>query len=438
MANTIPIDQLTNFGSSVTIEELDKPSAKSKPRKVILLGPGLPFQGAEWGFENQILTTWYPGNGTEATQQNLGPRELPSNWEGEWKRTLMGKSPCLYVDENGAQQVIVSPYLLRDILEDIARAGLRLRVTWNVSGNTVIGNPNDKNKRSDRYQIVREGRIKSCKTPITRHTDITWNIEYHWMSRGGRIDRIASVREDEDYKKISAALEAAVNVSVEKANSKVVSSKATIRKSANNFTLGQLESFVGGIASVTDYTRKLQVAIGDVTRFGNLVGTLKSIPSGVATTMVDFARNTSSVSNAFLDGLGREPAEVQTSKTGVSDILRSAKFYAEQHIAAEMVARRGYELDRAVRNALVAGASRGEISVRASSSTRAGDIIAVHITKSGDTPQKVSGLYYSNPDQGAVILRSNRMPLYTPYFRPGSILIIPALTNRASQSTSSV
>jgi len=43
--------------------------------------------------------------------------------------------------------------------------------------------------------------------------------------------------------------------------------------------------------------------------------------------------------------------------------------------------------------------------------------------------------YYRVADQGAVILRSNRLPLHTPTFDRGKILIIPALTNAASQGT---
>ena len=97
----IPLDQLFNYGSSLTIEELGPAGPDFQPRKIVLIGPALPFQGAEWGFENQIVTTWYPGNGQEATQQNLGPREMPSAWEGEWKRTLMGKSPSIFIDEGG-------------------------------------------------------------------------------------------------------------------------------------------------------------------------------------------------------------------------------------------------------------------------------------------------------------------------------------------------
>lgn len=440
MANEIPIDQLTNFGSSLTIEELGSAGPNYQPRRVILLGPALPFQGAEWGFENQVLTTWYPGNGTEATQQMLGPRELPSTWEGKWRRTLMGKLPSIYYDETGAERKIVSPGLLRDILEDIFRAGLRLRVTWNVSGNVVIGNPKDtRNRVDDRYQIVREGRVKAFKTPIERHTDIGWNMEFHWMSRGGRIDKIASVRGDEDLKKISAALEASVIATENETNSKIVSVDKRVRSSANNFTLGQLENVLGTpLLATKAYTRKMQVAVNDIKRVGNIATKLQSAPSAIASTIVDFGRNTSAVSNKYQDELGRQPAEVSTKKPTVSAMLRSTKYFAEQAFAAALNARRGYEIDRSMRRMLVAGANRGEISVRESSSTRAGDIISIYITKTGDTPQKISVAFYKNPDEGAAILRSNRMPLYTPFFRPGTILIIPTLTNKSAQNTNAV
>ncbi len=121
-------------GSSLTIEETASAGAGFQPRKITLLGPALPFMGAEWGFENNVQTTWYPGNAIEATQQNLGPREMPSNWEGEWKRTLMGRLPTRYVDESGQEHKIVSPHVLREVFEDVARAARQGRPQLRIQG----------------------------------------------------------------------------------------------------------------------------------------------------------------------------------------------------------------------------------------------------------------------------------------------------------------
>lgn len=435
----VPFDQQFSFGSSLTIEELGPSGPGNKPRKIVLIGPSLPHQGAEWGFENQITTTWYPGNGTEATQQNLGPREMPSAWEGEWKRTLMGKTPSKYSDETGQESIIISPHVLREVFEDIARAGVRLRVTWNVQGTSAIGNPRAKNAKLERFAIVREGRVKQFRTPITRHTDIKWNVEFHWMSRGGQTDRVASVRGDSDLATASNALQSSILATTSFGNAALVSSIPKLRLSATHFTLGQLENIVGApLRLVTSMTRKLQSIVSDFKRVGDIVNKIRSTPFAIANTIVDFARNTTAVANAFVDEMGRKPPEQLALKTKVSDVLRATNYFAKVSNAAVLNARQGYELDNKTRQILVSGGNRGALTVRQSASTRAGDIIAIHISKTGDTPQRVSSKYYSNPDQGSVILRSNRLPLYTPSFRPGQILIIPALTNAAAQRTSAV
>lgn len=440
----VPADQLAKYGSSLVIEEMGPSAADAQPRRLVLVGPSLPHQGADWGHTNTVVTTWYPGNGDDATQQVLGPRELPSNWEGEWKRTLMGKVPCIYTDENGETNRIASPMVLREVLEAISRGGVLLRVVWAVSGAMIIGSPRGsltttRSTQNQDVSIVRIGRIKQFRTPITRHTDVKWNIEFDWKGRGNQSERIANVRLDQDLAYASVGLEASVNASVDELNKRIVSSKKDIRKSASNLTLGQLESIANTPTRLaTAYTRKLQANVSNFKRIGNIAQTLRTQPLSVAKTMTDFANNTMAVSNVFLDQMGRRPAELNSTKTRVSSILRANVYLNNQASAAAVNAQRSAELQRVVRQQIVSGGNRGAISVSASSSTRAGDIIAVYIAKSGDTLQRVSMRFYGNPDQGAAILRSNRMPVYTPMLRPGQIVIIPALTNSPAQQTKSV
>src|SRR5208283_5301007 len=103
---------------------------------------------------------WYPGNGDEATQQVLGPQELPSRWNGEWNRTRLGRQPALYSDETGSQITMVDPTDLRDVIESITRAGRRLRVVWGVTSDT--GDP------SATGTLTREGRCTELKFKHTR------------------------------------------------------------------------------------------------------------------------------------------------------------------------------------------------------------------------------------------------------------------------------
>src|SRR3954466_4299054 len=136
----LPVDS-----SSLTIEELT-----GERRKLELRGPGLPLKGAGWEGSQNVKTTWYPGNGIEATQQVLGPKEEPSEWEGEWNRTRLGRTPCLFTDGAGTPTKVTAPSFLIDLMDDIRIRGTKLRVTWTVVDES--GTP--------RASKVREGRLE--------------------------------------------------------------------------------------------------------------------------------------------------------------------------------------------------------------------------------------------------------------------------------------
>src|SRR5437868_2429735 len=110
------------------------------------MGGGLPFWGAGWASSLQVSTSWYQGNDS-ATQQVLGPREMPSTWSGEWTRTILSRTPCK-VREDGVESDVVSAMVLREAVETIHRSGRRIRATWAVTGST----------RDQSGKIVREGR----------------------------------------------------------------------------------------------------------------------------------------------------------------------------------------------------------------------------------------------------------------------------------------
>lgn len=440
-------EQSLGQASSITIEELGPSGPGLQPRKVVLLGPSLPFQGAEWAFENNLVTTWYPGNGDDGSQQNMGPRELPSSWEGKWSRTLMGKAPSTYSDETGTVNRVISPHLLREVIESIGRAGVRLRVTWAVIGAERVGqqtagfttskNPDgtvrrdrvlNRSLRDTRFKIVREGRIKTFRTPFDRLSDVRWTIEFAWVGRGAAQSKVATVRENEDAAKATQAIVASVNATIAAATTKIFRAEPKIRKSATRFTLGQLENLAAAPTRLTTaLTRKLQQNVSDFKRIGDIAAKFESQPLSVTNAVMNFARNTTSVANRFADQMGRRPAEQQSLKTKVSAVLRTTNYFAGVSNAAALNASRGQDLGAAVRRTLVSGANRGAVSVRASSTTRAGEILAIHVAKTGDTPQTVSLRYYGNADQGVAILRANRMPYHQPTFAPGVILVIPSL-----------
>src|SRR5262245_32022572 len=136
------------MASSVTLTELRGGAVPG--REIELRGPSLPFQEAAWEGE-QRLKTVYPAGNPEATQHVLGPRELPSQWEGMWRLTQMIGAPAVFRNV-GSETLVTHPADLRDLVENFRVEGTLLRVTWS----------------SDDREVVRLGRIKRARFPHTR------------------------------------------------------------------------------------------------------------------------------------------------------------------------------------------------------------------------------------------------------------------------------
>lgn len=388
---------------------------------------------ADWTGEATVVTTWYPGNGTEASQQVMGPKEMPSQWSGEWNRTRMGRAPSYFFDETGTLRGIVDPHELWQLLDDFRITASRLRVTWSVRGRQLIGtnlSAQDVTDKEVDFSIVREGRIKNLKINPNRLTDIPWSMELHWMSRGGRQDKVASVRRDEDLALAATAVSRSIDALGFYTDTKIVSLNKNARLSAGRLTLGQLESMANApLKAVNTAMAKLRYNVNQFKRVGNLSRKLATTPFAVANSVLDFARNTNAITNQFIDSFGRTPVELLSTKQKVADLARSSTYFNRIAEGMRNTAKESSALDLRLRQAIVAGATRGQLTVKESATTRAGDLIAIHVCKTGDTPQRVSMKYFNNPDQGEPILRANRLPLHTPSFRGGLILIIPALVN---------
>lgn len=418
------------FGSVVAIEELTAAGAGWKPRVLYLRGPSLPLQGADWGTVNRIPTS-FPAGGVDGTQHMLGPTEMPSNWNGVWSRTQLGRVPAIYDDETGTRNRIINPMTLREVLEAIVREGQRLRVTWSATGNTLAGDPRRGGiVAGEDRKIVREGRAQSFKTPVNDHTFIKWEIVFQWVGRGAAQQRAVSVRQDTDLASTANAVDASVQAMEFAVLSKVVQIDAARRLSSTGFTLGQLEQLAGApLRLVNNALRSLRRAVAVFRQAGDVVRKLRAQPFAIANSVLALARNTRAVANQAADQLSRTPPEEMTTKSRVSDLLRAHRYFGNAQLAASGVARQGWILESRIRQVLVSGANRGALSVRDSSTTRAGDVLAVYVPKLGETPQSVSTKFYGSPDHGADVLRANRMPWYTPTFRPGVPIIVPALAN---------
>lgn len=409
--------------SSVLIEEV---KSSGKGRKVLLVGPSLPFQGATWGGRQALVTTWYPGNGTEATQHVMGPQLIPSAWEGIFRRTLMGKTPAVYTDENGAETKVNAPTFLRDVLEDIFTTGARLRVTWSQT------------RASDnrRFDLVREGRASDWDFPHDRVEDIAWKITFAWVSKGIEQQKAVALR-DSDIAANFFELDSFQNelvASVETA--RIKNTKKGILNSASKLTLGQLEALAKAPSDLLkSVTRTLQRNINQIRRAVDVADKFRNAPYQTVNDFLNFCKNNVAVANQYYDQWSRAPAEQQTTKQSIADVTRAMVYFGQSSDDMRKVARSSQTSANNLDSQLSVAGPRGDAkSTQSTQANRPGSILAVHIVKQGDSPLSISMRYYNNPDNALDILAANRLPINTIALKSGKILIIPVLGTNSQKS----
>lgn len=373
------------YSSVVTITEL-VPGGVT----ITLQGASLPFRGAEWGGELNMTTTWYPGNPDEATQQVLGPRELPTHWRGEWKRTLMGKSDSHAVVSGASPPNVVAPWILRDSLEALFRRGARLAVTWSTAGVSPTDVQDD---------IYREGRARSWKFQHDRAQDIKWEVEFNWLGRGRTQQRATSVRDD-TATSATNALASAIDA-------------------LTKLIVPPLDPFTSFLRSLQKGISQIQNAIATAQHFATL-------PFSIANQIVGTVRDMQAVCNQTLDMLGRQPAELLALRLSVHDLTNA---YAHQGQVGDAVVNAARQANRAgsvLVSRVFSAALRGQ-RLPSTNNVAVSDVLAVYITRQGDTPHTVSMRYYGTPDHDIDILKANDLPWSQPSFPPGQALIIPNL-----------
>lgn len=387
--------------------------------------------GAAWGGKNRVTTTWYNGNGDSASQQTLGPTEVPSKWNGDWRRTLLGASDQAVLTVNGIDTVIVDPSDLRDTLEDIFRTGLRLRVVWSVyklvgiNGTTTqeSGGPireTFSNVRLDK-KIVREGRATEWEFKHTRAEDIEWDVTFDWASRGGAtVAPLTSTRSD-TVATSTGALESAVSALK---NAQALSQLTP----ASHLTLGQLQAFANApTVLVKGLTRQITQIEHQVGQIVDIAKTLADQPTQIANLAANLATNTLAIANDNIKKIANIPVEYQTTGRKVSDALKAYKQNRQVTDLTEKIASSAQAFAVAVRRTRFN--SGGGVLPNSSTSDQ---IQRVYITRDGDTPQRISQNFYKTPDHGVDILKANRLPWHTATFTKGKILIIPVLSSVTS------
>lgn len=430
----VPLDQTASSGSTIVVEEVEASTPGGRPMKVVLQGSGLPkASGASWEAGSRLKTTWYPGNGIEASQQLLGPQEMPAQWTGSWARTMLSRSPCYFYDSSGAKTALIDPIAVHDALDQLRLGGAKLRATWAVRGFESPGQPSKFSSASLSpvdFQVIREGRMSKIGFTPDGDTDFAWSIGWEWTGRGGKQARVASVRGDEDLSKATSAVTSSINAMSDAIEGKV-KGFPKVGALPTSLTIGKLEAIANApLALVQKAEAKIRYNVGQFARAAALAKKIAATPQAIAQSAIDLARNTTAVANQAVDDLGKIPAELQCKDQRVSTVARSARYFASIQDRMDLAARAGSELEHRTRLLVVSGGLRGALSIKDSASTRAGDIIAVHVVKSGETPESVAMKFYASSDRADEILRANRLPGHTPTLRPGSIIVIPALGTR--------
>ncbi len=420
---------MASESSSITIETVG-----ASRRVVELKGPALPHAPAAWKGRFALATTWYQGM-PEATQQMLGPQEVPSEWEGSWHRTLMGKHPSGYTDENGLDFQITTPFFMMTVLEDIFRTGALLKVTWTTqpsrSGSKILGVRSTEAGKS--YSIVRFGRASTWEFPVDRVDDIGWKITFDWKGRGGSEVKVASTRQGDPSASVSA-LDASIN---DAADVLTTPSFATVNlsvlKSASQLTLGKLEALANApLKLVQGATRSLQKIQSDVSRVVGVANTLRTMPFAVTNALLASARNTVAVVNQTRDQFSRMPPEAYTTKRDLASLTRSAAYLGTAIDKQRVVARRANDMEAQL-NAPAYRVPGGGMNDQTRSRTTHEDLLGVHVVKAGETPQSVSLKWYGASGHALDILKANKLPWNQVTLNPGTVLIIPRLqTNLGS------
>lgn len=431
------------FSSTLIIEELALAASGSDSilRVLVLQGPSLPFMGANWDSELNLITTWYPGNQDEATQQNMGRRELPSNWSGEWNRTRMGRTPAEYSDVGaggGVQGLLVAePFLLWQYLDGIYSGGRRLRVTWettqdgNAPSNALSGS------------IIREGRMKYFKAKFRTLFDIEWEIQFDWVSRGKTTARVASTRNG-SVTNLSSLFATALNA--------VSSANAFVLKNVQNpivHTLGQLETLesypsqlmniVSSDAKLLTYDLQALVTIANTlsstapntspSATSKNLQTSKAQPAQIASSALDIGRNVLRTATQSFLQLSAVPVEAMSTQADAVSMLSGYQSFSGVQQASLLAAGAAWTFLQQIRATLPVHASSltGELNPQQTPSSDT--ILATYQVKQGDTMHRISQRFYGTPDNSQDICKANRLSWHTFLVPSGTILIIPRLSS---------
>jgi hypothetical protein len=386
--------------STVIIEELG-----GQKRKVTLRGSGLPLQGAEWGGEQIVDTSWNPGSPV-ATQQVMGPTEMPSSWEGEWRTNRLASLPCLVSEDGGSDKSIVFADALRDLVDAVRISAQLLRVTW-------VAKPGRKR--------VRIGRLTKFTSQDERADDLRWSATFTWIGRDASA-AVAVSDADLTLAATTAAALAATDAASRIEANRIISANKQVPNGPTPFTLGQLEALANAPRKFTNqFARFAKAVAARLSQLGDIVQAVKDTPAAILNQIVDASSDAVSASNKFVDQLTRQGPETLSTSNRVANLLQAASYYGSAQTGAEQLA-------AASAQARLAAARRRSAARRVGTDPRsltgAGDLLNVIVPKAGETLLSISRRFYAGADLSYELARANGLPGQT-ITPPRGPLIIP-------------
>lgn len=398
--------------SALTIEELE-----GDKRKLVLVGPGLPFKGAEWATEQRVVTKWYPKN-REATQQVLGTVEQSSQWGGVWRTTQLLGSPATFFSGATSSAIqIVQAWTLHETIDSIANGQKLLRVTWSAD---------------EARTKVRLGRIQLYRPAFDTVNDIRWSLTFEWVSRGEQQSRVYSPKDESLDASLNKINQTLANLTSAIESAKIRAANADVPEAVSSFTLGDLEALANAPKEFLDsISRQARLVSDRVQRIDALVKQVTSLPESLVTQSVALATSTQETAVSAIRLAGRLPFELTVSTVGsVGAAMRSYAYSGRAMRAVGDVAQAAAELRIAAsRKATTIGKVGGSNPIAPS------NVITVVLARAGDTFVSLSRNYYGSGDNAAAIAKANRLPSYQVSPPVGMQVIIPRLTAQGAPRT---
>jgi hypothetical protein len=425
--------------SFITIEELS-----GALRSVTLRGAALPKQNsANWGAKQRVVTTWYPGNGAEATQQILGPTESQTRWEGEWNTNRLVGIDSVSFSDGSSPGVVRSIFSANDVaavIEDILRAGSSLRVIWAYDPERY--DPNTGISLAGTYvpvEIIREGRAIEWDFKYATGDDITWSITWDWRSRGKNQQQVVQLRDGSSSTKnaltaMSLITEAAVTVPEDNT---VYSVTRTVPLGASKFTLGQLQALANQVRQqVRFFSQAMNRIAGHIATVTEIINTVKNLPFEIANQALDLSTNMIAESNRFYDAVSQKPTELYDTEQKYTTFLRAMNFAKGATDISQEVAATGADSQSVFAAQLQQQRASGEqgnaqpLGVKPGRQVGGSNTQAqAHVVRRGDTLISLSMQFYGTPDGAADIAFANALSIRTPTLPIGRVLIIPPPRN---------